>query len=459
MRELPPVRRRRRRVAGLSSIASSFAANFEALSADLPGGDVPWLSAERAMAMARFAELGLPSQKIEEWKYSNLSPLAKTDFSAPSQNNAQTTRGEITTRFAAENPQRHLLVFINGMLDGALSNRVDPGDGVRIWSLAEALAEDADLLKAHFADTPPANGHALAALNSALLADGCVVALQPNAETELELLFVAAPADGTPAYHPRLSIAAGENSRALIHERHVALGESEYWSNPVTAITLAKGAHLHHYRIQEESPRAWQTALTNVRLADQANYENFTVSSGGRYSRNEIEVALEGEGASCRLGGSFMLADEQQVDNRLLVDHAAPGCTSRQVYKGVLDERAHGVFQAKTIVRRDAQKSDGHQLSRALMLSPGAVMDAKPELEIYADDVKCSHGATVGELDDEQMFYLRSRGIDHDTARGLLIAAFMNEHLVMVSDEAARETLTGSVSRWLAARGLEGGGG
>jgi Fe-S cluster assembly protein SufD len=439
------------------SIAMPYAANFEALRAHLPGADLPWLAAERGKAIARFAELGLPSQKVEEWKYSNLSRLAKMEFAPSEQNVSPNVRSEIAARFARENAQTHRLVFINGHLDSTLSDRADPADGVRVLGVAEAMAEDAELLKRHLAAAPPFNGNALAALNSAFMADGCMVILQPDAEIALDLLFVAAPGAGIPAYHPRLMIAAGANSRAVIRERHVALGESEYWSNPVTAIGLESGAHMRHYKLQEESPNAWQTALITARLAARAVYENFTVSTGGRYARNEIEVALNDAGASCTLGGSFMLADVQQVDNRLHVDHAAPECTSRQIYKGVLDGRAHGVFQAKTIVRRDAQKSDGHQLSRALMLSPGAVMDTKPELEIYADDVKCSHGATVGELDDEQIFYLRARGIGEAAARGLLIAAFMNEHLDLVSDTPARKMLGAAVTRWLAARGLEGG--
>ena len=431
------------------SIALPYAAGFDALRTDLPGGNLPWLSSARTSAIEHFAELGLPSQKVEEWKYSNLSALAKTEFTGPAQNDADAVRAQVVARFAKQSAQRYRLVFINGMLDKSLSDQVDPSDGARVLGLAEAMAGDADFLKEHLAATPPLNGQALASLNSAFMSDGCVIQLQADAELALELLFVAAPGTGIPAYHPRISIAAGANSRAVIQERHVALGACEYWSNPVTAINLDRGARVRHYKLQNESPSAWQTALTKARLAGEAEYENFIVSTGGRFARNEIEVALEGAGASCTLGGSFMLVGSQQVDNRLYVDHAAPDCVSRQVYKGVLDEKAHGVFQAKTLVQRDAQKSDGQQLSRALMLSPDAVMDAKPELEIYADDVKCSHSATVGELDDEQMFYLRARGIDEATARGLLIAAFLNEHLDLVTDESAREMLGGAVSEWL----------
>ena len=431
------------------SIALPYAARFAV--ADLPGGDLPWLADGRDAAMARFAELGLPGQKVEEWKYSNLKPLAKTEFTDPDRMAIEAVHDGIARRFAKESAAVRL-VFVNGMMDRISTEMDELPAGVRVLGLADAIAQEGDLLKSHLHAFPEQNGHALAVLNAALMADGCVVILEPDAELALELLFVAAPDGGAPAYHPRISILLGTDSRLSLGEQHVSLGSHEYWSNPVTDIRLGESARMLHYRLQEESSLAWQTALTQVRAAFGASYENFLIATGGRYARNEIEVALEGEGASCDLGGGFMLAGDQQIDNRLSVDHAAPNCVSRQSYKGVLDEFAHGVFQGKTLVRRDAQKTDGNQLSRALLLSPDAVMDAKPELEIYADDVKCSHGATVGELDNEQLFYLRARGIDEAAARGLLIAAFLEEHVQSVSDEAAREWLTSAVTGWLARR-------
>jgi len=431
------------------SIDLPYAAKFAASRTDLPGGDLPWLTSGRDAAMARFLELGLPSQKAEDWKYSNLSPLAKSDFTGPNQKAADAARDEVAQRFPKEGAAGRL-VFINGMLDDSLSVLDNLPTGVRVIGLADAITGESDLLKGEMDAMPVLNGHALAALNAAFMADGCLIILEPEAELALELLFVAAPDICAVAYHPHISITAGAGSRLALGEQHVSLGDIEYWSNSVTAMRLGEAAQVRHYKLQEESGRAWQTALTKARLAAGATYENFIVTTGGRYARNEIEIVLEGAGAFCELGGSFLLTGEQQVDNRLQVDHIAANCTSRQTYKGVLDERSHGVFQGKTIVHRDAQKSDGNQLSRALLLSPDAIMDAKPELEIYADDVKCSHGATVGELDGEQMFYLRARGIDEASARSLLIAAFMEEHLQSITDDAARDWLRGAVSAWLA---------
>ena len=431
------------------SIELPYAAQFATAREALPGHDLAWVISERDAAIARFSELGLPSQKVEDWKYSNLTPLAKTDFTEPNRKAIDAARDEVAKRFPKESAAGRL-VFVNGMLDGPLSVLDELPAGVRVLGLADAMAGDGDLLKSQLDAVPVLNGHALAALNAAFMADGCLIILEPNAELALELLFVAAPDVGAVAYHPRISIAAGAGSKLALGEQHTALGEFEYWSNPVTAISLGEAARVRHYKLQEESGRAWQTALTKARISAGAAYESFSVATGGRYARNEIEIVLEGAGASCELGGGFLLAGEQQIDNRLQVDHAAPECTSRQTYKGVLDESAHGVFQGKTVVHRDAQKSDGNQLSRALLLSPNAIMDAKPELEIYADDVKCSHGATVGELDGEQLFYLRARGIDEASARSLLIVAFLEEHLRSVNDEAARAWLQGAVSRWLA---------
>jgi len=434
------------------SIALPYAARVAL--AELPGSNLPWLVDGRGMAMARFAKLGLPNQKVEEWKYSNLSPIAKTEFTAPEPTAAEATRVEIKRRFAKRSSTTRL-VFINGLLDSVSSARANLPTGVSVLGLADAIAQEDDFLKSHIRDILKQDGHALAALNAALMADGCLVVLEPEAELALELLFVAAPDGGTPAYHPRISVLVGAGGNLSLGEQHATLGDHDYWSNPVTDIHLGENARMRHYRLQEESSQAWQTSLTKVRAASGASYENFILATGGRYARNEIEVALEGEGANCVLGGGFMLAGEQEVDNLLRVDHVAPNCVSRQSYKGVLDERAHGVFQGKTLVRSDAQHTDGNQLSRALLLSPEAVMDAKPELEIYADDVKCSHGATVGELDGEQLFYLRARGIDEASARRLLIAAFLDEHVQSISDKAARDWLAGAVVGWLARREME----
>ena len=393
------------------SIDLPYATKFAAARADLPGRDLPWLTSGRDAAMARFSELGLPSQKVEEWKYSNLSPLAKTDFTGPDRKAADSARDEVAQRFPKESAAGRL-VFINGMLDGPLSELENLPTGVRVIGLADAIIDESDLLKAELDTVPALNGHALAALNAAFMADGCLIILEPEAELALELLFVAAPDVGAVAYHPHISIAAGAGSRLNLGEQHASLGDLEYWSNPVTSMRLGEAAQVRHYKLQEESGRAWQTSLTKARLAADATYENFVVTTGGRYARNEIEVALEGTGASCELGGSFLLSGEQQVDTRLQVDHIAPNGTSRQTYKGVLDEH----------------------------------------------DVKCSHGATVGELDGEQMFYLRARGIDEASARSLLIAAFMEEHLQSITGDAARDWLRGAVSGWLALR-LSGGAG
>jgi Fe-S cluster assembly protein SufD len=260
-------------------------------------------------------------------------------------------------------------------------------------------------------------------------------------------------ADDTPlAFHPRVLILAGRNSHATVVESHVGLGDRPYFSNLVSEVTLREGAVLGHYKLQNEQPGAFHLAATQVRLDSRSTYDGFVLSLGARLSRNEIRAHLGGGEIECRLNGAYAVAGDQHVDNTTFIDHAAPGSRSREVYKGVLDETARGVFQGKILVRPHAQKTDGHQLNRALLLSRGAEVDSKPELEIYADDVKCSHGAAIGEIDEDQLFYLRARGIDRMTARAILVEAFLGEVLDEIRLDAAREAYRGLLAGWLAAR-------
>ncbi|MEC8198534.1 MAG: Fe-S cluster assembly protein SufD, partial [Pseudomonadota bacterium] len=229
-----------------------------------------------------------------------------------------------------------------------------------------------------------------------------------------------------------------------------------YLNNGATEIRMAEGALLRHRKLQNEAEDAYHVAAAAVSLDARARYENYTLHVGGRLARNEIHVAVTGRKADCNLYGAYAGRGSQHIDTTTFVDHAVSECTSREVYKGALDDNARGVFQGKILVRKDAQKTDGHQLNKALLLSEGAEIDAKPELEIYADDVKCSHGATAGELDEEQLFYLRSRGIEEAEARDLLVAAFLEDSLEVISEEAPRDAFCNVISNWLAARRAKG---
>ena len=249
---------------------------------------------------------------------------------------------------------------------------------------------------------------------------------------------------------PVLRVTVEEGAELTLIERHV--GQGAYWKNMVTDIAVGKNARVHHIRLQEDSPEGVQTNLVKVTVAQDAAYDCFSLNLGGKLTRHEIHAVIEGQGADCRLNGLNLLAGVQHGDTTILIEHLAPHCTSYQFYRSILDDTARGVFQGKVHVHQAAQKTDAYQLSNALLLSPMAEMDTKPELEIYADDVKCSHGATTGPLDEEPLFYLRSRGLSAAEARRLLVQAFVDEVLEKIPDEDTREEARGKADAWLTMR-------
>jgi Fe-S cluster assembly protein SufD len=278
-----------------------------------------------------------------------------------------------------------------------------------------------------------------------LFIDGGVTVDKP-----IHLVSIGAPGDGGAMYQPRNLVVLGDGAAATLIENHVgATGSAGYFANLVTEIAVGEGGRLSHYKTQEEADAAFHLAMTEVRLTHGATYENFVLQTGAAIGRSEVRVRLEGRNIDCTLGGVYLTRDGQLLDNTTLVDHRAPACRSRQVFKGVLDGRSRGVFQGKIHVRPDAQQTDGHQLSRALLLSPRAEIDTRPELEIYADDVKCSHGATAGDLDEDALFYLASRGIERAVARRLLAGAFVAEALGQIRQPHIAEDFSARVRAWL----------
>ncbi len=428
------------------TIPFDYPARSDVSAATLPGHGLPWLDALRAEARARIAD-GLPSTRIEAWKYTNLTPLAALDFAAP-----DTTMPAALRPGAFDAVEGPCLVFVNGRLSPHHSNLDALPDGVRLAGLAQALLDDPASIESRFGDTAPLNGDSMAAFNTAFAADGCLIEIAGEVAVDrpVRLRFVAAPGAGPLAYHPRVIVRLEAGSRLALIECHEGPDGETTWSNPVTEIRIGENAALAHVKLQIEGDGAYHTALTKAALEGGGRYESLVLTLGARLSRNEIHVGLEGEGAECRLGGGYMMRGTQHVDNTTVIDHLVPDCVSREVYKGVLDDRAHGVFQGKIVVWKDAQKTNGHQLSRTLLLSPKAEIATKPELEIYADDVKCSHGATVGELEDDQLFYLRSRGLDLRTARALIVEGFMGELLDAITHEGTRAVLAARIAAWIA---------
>ncbi len=429
-----------------------YARQLDALGDALPGAGLDWLARLRRDAIARFAAEGLPSRRSEDWRYTDLSPLAQTAYAPlPDEAGEAIDEAALAPYLIEDASPCHRLVFVDGHLRAALSHAPRPlPAGVRITTLARALEETPELIDRALAGRA-AEGASPVALNAALMTDGAVVMLDEHAvlDRPLHLIFVASGRTPPRANHLRNLIVAGAESRARIIETFAAPRGGAYWTNAVTDIALGAGATLRHLRLQSEGGDAVHLAATRVSLARESAYRAFCLATGGGLSRNEIAVRIAGEAAECRLTGAALARGRQHMDTAIAIDHLAPGCASEQHFRYVLDEAARGVFQGRIVVHQDAQKTDAHQLNKTLLLSDDAEIDAKPELEINADDVKCSHGAAAGALDADALFYLRARGIDERLARRLLVEAFVAEAVETVEDEALAGHVRGAVADWL----------
>jgi Fe-S cluster assembly protein SufD len=391
-----------------------------------PGHAQAWVRALRERAYECFAQSGFPTTREEAWRYTNLAALSRQAF-APAAHDAGPVAQEIlgTAAFAELNAYR--LVFVGSRYRPELSDPPPADAGVFAASLSDALTRSPEELQGLLGEIGAPEAGAFAALSSALLVDGAyvrVVANMPVARP-IHLIHVGAP---NALSSPRTLVVADENSEATIIEHYVGLDAERYFSNALTEISLAPGARMTHYRVQEESAQGFHIGGVHVRQERDSAFASRVVDLGGLLVRNDLHTALS-EGASCTFDGLYVLGGRQHVDNHTVIEHAAPHTTSRELYKGVLDGRARAVFNGRVVVHPDAQKSDAQQTNNNLLLSEDAEIDTKPELEIYADDVKCSHGATVGQLDPDQLYYLRTRAVDEASARDLLTFAFANDVL------------------------------
>ena len=415
------------REARVSTGAAGFLERYESLAGRLPGD-----SALRAAAAAAFRASGLPGgtqqqRRTEAWKYTSLRSVAETDFrrDAAPRHEAETILAGLLL------PDAPRIVFVDGALRGDLS--VIPAAGFA------RFAQQPDFGTLSWPDREP-----MVALNTMLAADGAVLHVPDGHDGGVVQLVSVAARDAD--FHPRHSVRLGAGARLTLVE--ISAGQGTYLLNTVAEIHVAPGAHLTHIRLQDEAATAFHVSTTYADIESGATYDSFTLNLGARLSRTEVHAQLTGAGAVVHLNAAQILAGSQHADFTTVVGHAAAGCTSRQTVKNVLAERSRGVFQGKIEVARDAQKTDGYQMNQALLLSPYAEVDSKPELQIFADDVKCSHGATVGELDAEQLFYLRSRGIPDSEARSILVRAFLAEALDLVADDTIRGQLEAAVEQW-----------
>jgi Fe-S cluster assembly protein SufD len=428
--------------------SAAYADYFAEIAAGLPGNDIEWFRHRRARAIEAFAERGLPNTRIEEWKYTSLRPLEKTMFRlAPRSLNGVDLAA--LARLAPDPDPCRRLVFVNGGFRADLSALGAAAEGVTITTLGAALEEQPDLIEAHLGANHATAQNPVRALNAAFMTDGAVVHLARDTvlERPLHLVFVTLPQDAPAVTHAFNLIVAEPGARASIVETHTGVGA--YWGTTAARVVVAQGAEISRTTVLAGAPEAFHLGATEAEVASGGGYQSFVLSHGGRLSRDEIDVSLDGEGAGCRLDGLALGRRKQHIDNTTRIVHRSLGAESREVYRGVIDDNARSVFQGKVTVEAGAHGTDAYQLSQNLLLSDTAEADAKPELMIYADDVKCSHGATVGALDDETLFYLRARGIGEAAARDLLVEAFAGE-IIETIDGRAAGIVRGAVTAWLA---------
>jgi len=397
-------------------------ADHRGVAAGLPGRGVPWLDRIRLNALDWFASRGLPTARDEDWKYTNPGAIERRYFK-PASSAGEVTGDQVARLTFAELPC-HLLVFVDGRFDPTFSSIGSLPAGVRIESLAEVVAQDPQRLETLLGAEPD---NAFAALNTAFMTDGLMIGLPRNVAVELpiHLLYIASQPETS--IHYRNLIVAEEGAQVTVVEHYAGAEGAAYLTNAVTTIVGAANSSVEHYKLQQESTKAIHVGRIHSTQGRDSRFASHSIALGGAIARNDITSRLDAEGAECTLNGLYMVGGKQLVDHHTRVDHAKPRGTSREYYRGILDGSARGIFNGKVIVHVDAQQTDAQQSNHNLLLSKEAEVDTKPQLEILADDVKCAHGATVGQLDDNMIFYLRSRGMEHEVAKALLIYAFAHD--------------------------------
>ncbi|NTX09223.1 Fe-S cluster assembly protein SufD [Myxococcus llanfairpwllgwyngyllgogerychwyrndrobwllllantysiliogogogochensis] len=403
-----------------------------------------WLQRVRQEGLAHFARLGLPTTRDEAWKYTNLAPIADGAFVPSATAGSTAELAAVVARLALPGPR---LVFVDGRLSPELSSVAGLPRGLTLKPLRDALVEDGAFLEAELGQRALAAEHAFTALNAALLEDGAVLRLAPGALSEVPVQLVFLTRGDAPVLaSPRILVVAGEGSEATLVETYASAtggGSGQGFTNAVTEVTLGDNASLKHYRLQAEGDAAVHVGGLHVRQGRDSRFVSHTFAFGGVLARNEVHVTFAGEGGDATLNGLYVGRGTQHLDQRTALDHAVPRCTSRELYKGVLDDRARGTFHGLVKVRQDAQRTDSRQQNRNLLLSEHAQADTRPQLEILADDVKCAHGAVVGRLDAQALFYLRSRGIPRAEAERLLTYAFARELVDAVPEGPVRASVEG----------------
>lgn len=436
------------------NVKGQYLADFKAHAGNGAASGPAWLRAIREAAIGRFGELGFPTTRQEDWRFTSVQAIAEAPFAVrPGTTPSDVPPGTVSqwALTASGDPR---LVFIDGVYAEQLSSAHGLPPGVRLESLARAVERDPALVEPHLARYARFQDHAFAALNSAFLRDGALVYVPATVELSrpVELLYLSTAAPERVVSHPRTLIVMDRLARASVVETYATVsGQGTHWTNAVTELILGDGARLDLYRVQRESREAYHVATTQSFQGRDSVLAVHPIALGSALARHDLNAVLGGSGALCTLNGLYLAGGRQHVDHHTVIDHAQPHCESHEYFNGVLTDRAHGVFNGRIIVRPGAQRTDSKQTNNNLLLSEQARADSQPQLEIYADDVKCTHGATLGPLDRQAMFYLRSRGLGEEEARGMLTYGFGAEILDRMELATVRTALDRLVRAWLGA--------
>ena len=429
---------------------NTYQAAFRELQSALAGfRRVSWVDRLRESAMDQFERLGFPSVKEEEWKYTNVASIAKIDFSPIVISDGVPSSADQFEQFTYREARESRLIFVNGILRTDLSSLNGLAEGVVAIDLVEALQSDRyhQPLQEHLARTVDYGENGFTALNTAFLGHGALVLVPKGVriDAQLHLLFASDAAQPNAASFPRVLVIGEENSSGTIIESYTGVKDEVYFTNAVVEIVLKEGARLEHYRVQDESASAFHVATTKADLGRNSSFDTTNITLGAQLSRHNLSVIMDHEGAECWVDGLYIVGTGQHADTHSVIDHKQPHCTSHQLYKGILDGKSRAVFNGKVFVRHGAQKTDAMQTNKNLLLSNDAHVDTKPQLEIFADDVKCAHGAAIGQLDEDELFYLSTRGIHSDLARNLLTYGFAEEVIGKIKIESIKTQLDEAV--------------
>ncbi|MBI3013226.1 MAG: Fe-S cluster assembly protein SufD [Elusimicrobia bacterium] len=421
----------------------------------------PWLQNLKNSSLSRFKELGYPTPKQEDWKFTNLDPIFQTTFQIAENLPSDLSLFSAWKPIFLQIPNSIRLVFLNGYFAPELSGNLDAlrKTPVRVEDFYSALKSNPDLIENKLAQIDRDPNNAFSALNTAFFQDGALIDLPDNTvlEMPIHLLFLTANQKRPSVTYPRVLVSIGRNCTANIIESYIGANREKYLTNAVTEISVGENSRAHHCKVQIENLNAVHMGRLTVRQNRDSEFTSHLISLGGQMARNELQIALDGEGAFCALNGLYKAGTRQHVDNQTLIDHLQPHGTSRELYKGILDGQSRAVFNGRIIVRPNAQKTDAIQSNKNLLLSDEGVIHSKPELKIFANDVKCKHGATIGRMDADMLFYLRSRGIGEEEAKRLLILAFASEIIDKIPIETLRHNLHQTIFEGLSHLGLPGG--